>query len=68
MTLKDWLTTQEVAEILGLSEQRVRAIAQSKQLPSTRKSRFYLFRRRDVEEFKDLERKSGRPTKPGTSS
>lgn len=67
MTLKNWLSTREAAEILGLSEQRVRVLAQKKQLPSTLKSRCYFFRRRDVEAFKLQERKVGRPPKTGDS-
>jgi excisionase family DNA binding protein len=55
------LTTREVAERLGVTLARVRALIASGRLPSTQYGRDHLIKEADVELVKD--RKPGRPRK-----
>jgi len=59
---KDLINSKEAAEILGVSTGRVRQIAQRGYLNATHIGRDWVFRRVDIEAFKDTpSRKPGRP-------
>lgn len=59
--MKDMLTTREVAERLGVSQARVRALIQSGRLPSQQFGRDHLINESDLRLVED--RKPGRPPK-----
>lgn len=61
--MKDFLTTQEAAEILGVTARRVVAMIQAKQLPAqlVGSNALYLIAREDLKLVKI--RKPGRPKK-----
>jgi excisionase family DNA binding protein len=59
--MKDMLTTREVAERLGVSQARVRALIQSGRLPSQQFGRDHLINESDLKLVED--RKPGRPPK-----
>lgn len=61
MSEKDLLTTKQVAEKLGVSMRRIRALIESGQLPSKQYGRDHLIKESDLELVKD--RKPGRPPK-----
>ena len=58
----DLLTCHEAADIIGITDARVRQLIRDGALPGIRKGRFWLVRRRDVELFARLPR--GIPGKP----
>ena len=60
--MKDMLTTREVADRLGVSQARVRALIQSGRLPSQQFGRDHLINESDLKLVED--RKPGRPPKP----
>jgi excisionase family DNA binding protein len=57
------LTTNEVAEKLGVSARRVRAMIQAGSLPGEKKGRDYLIKEKDLALVRH--RKPGRPKKEG---
>jgi excisionase family DNA binding protein len=59
--MKDMLTTKEVAERLGVTQARVRALIQSGRLPSQQFGRDHLIKESDLKLVED--RKPGRPPK-----
>jgi excisionase family DNA binding protein len=59
--MKDMLTTREVADRLGVSQARVRALIQSGRLPSQQFGRDHLINESDLKLVED--RKPGRPPK-----
>lgn len=59
--MKDMLTTREVADRLGVSQARVRALIQSGRLPSQQFGRDHLINESDLKLVED--RKPGRPSK-----
>lgn len=59
------LTTSEVAERLGITARRVRALIQAQQLPAEKKGRDYLINEKDLKLVKN--RKPGRPRRVGES-
>ncbi|MDQ3132858.1 MAG: helix-turn-helix domain-containing protein [Acidobacteriota bacterium] len=61
MMEKELLTTREVAEKLGVSLRRVRALIEAGKLPSQQYGRDHLIKESDLELVKD--RKAGRPSK-----
>lgn len=61
MSEKDLLTTKQVAEHLGISMRRVRALIESGQLPSKQYGRDHLIKEADLKLVEN--RKPGRPTK-----
>ena len=58
---KGLLTTKEVAERLGVTQSRVRALIQSGRLPSQQYGRDHLIKESDLKLVQD--RKPGRPPK-----
>ncbi len=60
--MKGYLTTQEVAEKLGVSVRRVVALINSGNVPSTRVGRSHLIKESDLKFIEN--RKPGRPSKP----
>jgi excisionase family DNA binding protein len=58
---KGLLTTKEVAERLGVTQSRVRALIQSGRLPSQQFGRDHLIKESDLDLVQD--RKPGRPSK-----
>jgi excisionase family DNA binding protein len=60
--MKEMLTTKEVAERLGVTQARVRALIQSGRLPSQQFGRDHLIKESDLKLVED--RKPGRPPKP----
>jgi excisionase family DNA binding protein len=58
---KGLLTTKEVAERLGVTQSRVRALIQSGRLPSQQYGRDHLIKESDLKLVQD--RKPGRPSK-----
>jgi excisionase family DNA binding protein len=58
---KGLLTTKEVAERLGVTQSRVRALIQSGRLPSQQYGRDHLIKESDLNLVQD--RKPGRPSK-----
>lgn len=58
---KGLLTTKEVAERLGVTQSRVRALIQSGRLPSQQYGRDHLIKESDLQLVQD--RKPGRPPK-----
>lgn len=59
--MKDLLTTNEVAEIIGISDVRVRQLIYAKKLPAEKIGNTIVVKREDLNLIKD--RKSGRPRK-----
>ncbi len=60
--MTDLLNTKEVAELLEISQGRVRQIAQRGYLKASHVGRDWVFRRNDVEIFRDSpKRRAGRP-------
>jgi excisionase family DNA binding protein len=60
--VESFVTVKEAAEILGLSDGRVRDLLGTGQLPGTKRGGAWFIRRRDVFAFKALpEGKAGRP-------
>lgn len=59
--MKDMLTTREVAERLGVTQARVRALIQNGRLPSQQFGRDHLIKEADLKMVED--RKPGRPSK-----
>lgn len=59
--MKGYLTTQEVAEKLGVSVRRVVALINSGDLPSSRVGRSHVIKESDLKLVE--ERKPGRPSK-----
>lgn len=57
------MTTQEVADLLGITRGRVRALARNGTLPATRHGRDWLFLRDQVHDFARQPRQTGRPPK-----
>jgi excisionase family DNA binding protein len=60
--MKGLMTTREVAERLGVTQSRVRALIQSGRLPSEQYGRDHLIKESDLKLVED--RKPGRPPKP----
>lgn len=56
-----WITTAEVAEILGITIRRVQALINSKRLPAEKVGQIWLIRASDVALVR--KRKPGRPSK-----
>jgi excisionase family DNA binding protein len=63
---KGLLTTKEVAERLGVTQSRVRALIQSGRLPSQQYGRDHLIKESDLQLVQD--RKPGRPPKAKAES
>jgi excisionase family DNA binding protein len=63
---KGLLTTKEVAERLGVTQSRVRALIQSGRLPSQQYGRDHLIKESDLKLVQD--RKPGRPPKAKAES
>lgn len=61
MSNRNYLTTAEVADILGVSQMRVRQLKDV--LKAETAGNFLLFRRSEVQKFGAVERKPGRPKK-----
>lgn len=62
MKVGDWLTTTEVAGVLGLSRRRVQKLVKDGRIPARRVGRDYLVLRADVARFADSPRPpAGRP-------
>jgi excisionase family DNA binding protein len=61
MSEKELLTTKQVAEKLGVSMRRVRALIESSKLPSTQYGRDHLIKESDLKLVQD--RKPGKPPK-----
>lgn len=59
----EYMTTQEVADLLGLTKGRVRALARAGKLHGTRHGRDWLFIRDQVQDFARQPRPTGRPPK-----
>jgi excisionase family DNA binding protein len=59
--MKDLLTTREAAEILKISDARVRQLIYAGKLPSQKIGQMNLIKKSDLELVKD--RKPGRPSK-----
>ena len=59
--MKDLLTTSEVADIVGLSEGRIRQLIIAKRLPAQKFGKFNLVQRKDLKLIED--RQNGRPRK-----
>jgi excisionase family DNA binding protein len=57
----EFLTTLEVAEILGVTRRRVIALIEAGRLPATKFGRDYMIKEKDLKLVKD--RKVGRPKK-----
>jgi excisionase family DNA binding protein len=58
--MKDWLTTQEVAEELGVTDTRVRQLILEGRLPAQKFGRANLIKRSDLKLIEG--RKPGRPS------
>ena len=58
-----YLSTTQCARILGLSRSRVRYLIIRKQLPATKLGRDWIVKEQDLEKFKAIPRKAGRPKK-----
>ncbi len=62
MAIGNYLTTDEVAEILGITPGRVRQIVVDGRLvPDEKIGNANLFTRENIDNFAKLERKNGRP-------
>ncbi len=59
--MRDFLTTRESAEILGISDARVRQLIYAGRLPSEKIGQMNLIKKEDLELVR--ERKVGRPAK-----
>jgi excisionase family DNA binding protein len=59
--MEDLLTTREAAEILKISDARIRQLIYSGRLPSQKIGQMNLIKKADLELIKD--RKTGRPKK-----
>lgn len=59
--MKDLLTTSEVAELVGLSEGRIRQLVIANRLPAQKFGKFNLIQRKDLKLLKN--RSTGRPRK-----
>ncbi len=46
-----WLTTAEVAELLGETQERIRVLAEHRLIPSTRRDHRFVYPRSQVELF-----------------
>jgi excisionase family DNA binding protein len=58
------LSVREVAQVLGVSERRVRALVEGGRLPAIRVgARTYAILRSEVERFAKVPRQTGRPPK-----
>ena len=62
--MKNYLTTNEVAEILGLTDTRIRQLILSGKLPSQKFGRDHMIAREDLYLIEN--RKNGRPRKNET--
>jgi excisionase family DNA binding protein len=61
MAIGDYLTTQEAARELNVSDSRVRQFHLSKRLPGRKVGTMLLFKREDVARFKKKPRPPGAP-------
>lgn len=69
MAMGDYVTTQEAAELLGVTMGRVRQFVVAKRLnPEAKFGKVLAFRRDVVEEFAKHERKTGRPSERNPSA
>lgn len=57
------MTTQEVASLLGVNEQRVRWLVAHGRIPAQKIGRDWLFERAAVEEYNRQRKPAGRPPK-----
>jgi excisionase family DNA binding protein len=60
----DWITTDEAADVIGVSRDRVYALIRDGRLKPTKVGSVYLLLRSDVEAFAKKPRTPGRPKKP----
>jgi excisionase family DNA binding protein len=61
--MDELVTVKQAAELLGLSYSRVRVLIESGRLKAERLADMWVLRREDVETFKALPRRVGRPQK-----
>lgn len=59
--MSELVTVKQAAELLGLSYSRVRVLIESGRLKAERLADMWVLRREDVDAFKALPRRAGRP-------
>ena len=52
--MEEWLTTGEAAEVLGVSQARVRQLCGEGYLPATKRGRDWWIKRKDLEDYAAL--------------
>ena len=57
----NYLTTTKCAELMGVSDSWVRYLIIRKQLPATKIGRDWIVKEQDLEKFREIPRKVGRP-------
>jgi excisionase family DNA binding protein len=62
------VTAGEAAAILGVNRQRVNQLARSGRIGRQVAGRYWLFKRSELEAFKSLDRKGGRPKDEATGT
>jgi excisionase family DNA binding protein len=67
MAIGNFVTTQEAADILGVTDIRVRQIVQDGRLTRHNAGRMILLDKREVQEFAKEDRPAGRPKKSSNS-